>query len=382
MFSDYFLPHVGGGVERVVYEISKALVEAGDRVSVVTLNTRNATEYESIEGISVYRAHALGLTNVAGMQSTVSLNSISLALDVCHKFKPDILHAHNIFFSTTAVSTLLRTILRIPLVLTLHLGAFDMLGRKERLLASSYERLVGRWEANVADRVTAVSMAVQAHGAGALGISLQDISLIPNGVDSGRFSPPQDFREPKHGPAKLSVAFVGRMIENKGIEYLVKAAPKVLTRFNARFVVVGNGPMYDQVQRLTRSLGVANSFEFLGEVDHVEDILRSCDMLVRPSLTDGMPLGVLEAMSCGIPVIATSVAGTPELVRDRGTGLLIPPRDSEALARAIVELAQNPSLARELAWNARLFVERCKDWRDIAALYRNVYVNLLDRRIT
>jgi glycosyltransferase involved in cell wall biosynthesis len=378
MFSDYFLPHVGGGVEKVVYEISNRLVKNGDRVCVVTLNTRNAPKQESIDGIDVYRAKSIGLTGLTGLQGTVSPASLSLALNISRRFKPDLIHAHNLFFSTTIVATLVKKLINVPLVLTLHLGSTDLMYGKDRLLATSYESLFGRWIGSNADRVIAVSGVVQSYATKSLGIRKEKISVVPNGVNLSEFRPSDPSTEKRKGPDYVTkVAVVGRIIANKGIQFLIKAAPAVVCKRQVEFIVVGDGPMKNQMRLLTKKLGVEQNFKFIGEVSSVAEILRGCDMLVHPSITDGMSLTVLEAMACGIPVIATRVAGTPEIVIDGITGILCPPCDQSALAEAVIELAENRSFAKKLARNAEKFVEHYYDWDEIAAMNKRIYAELL-----
>jgi glycosyltransferase involved in cell wall biosynthesis len=148
------------------------------------------------------------------------------------------------------------------------------------------------------------------------------------------------------------VGNVARLAEQKGHRDLIAAAPRVLEAHpDVRFVVAGDGELRDELEELARPLG--NRFELLGARDDVPDLLASFDVFAYPSLFEGLCLGVIEAQAAGVPVVATPVGGIPENVVDGETGLLVPPRDPEALARAILRVLDDPQLARAMAERAR-----------------------------
>jgi glycosyltransferase involved in cell wall biosynthesis len=138
---------------------------------------------------------------------------------------------------------------------------------------------------------------------------------------------------------------VARLDPQKGLGDLLEAAARVP---DASFVVAGDGPDRERLGETARSLGLHDRVCFLGHRDDVPDLLRSCDVFVLPSLYEGFPLSVLEAMAAGKPVIATAVGGTPEAVSDGETGFLVPPGDPSALAAAIRAVLSDPVLARRL----------------------------------
>lgn len=371
--TDYFYPHVGGGVERVVYEIGRRLVRDGHEIRIITFNTAAAPEYEVLEGIHVHRAGAIELTRLIGMQSSVSLQALPLALRVGKVHPPDIIHAHNLFFATTAMAPVLARSLRRPLVTTLHTGSVKHLGRFYGQVVSLYERTIGKAILRRSERIIAVSKAVGKHGAH-LGVEASRLHVIPNGVDLERFRPRQR-GTPKEG--EIRIVFVGRLISNKGPQYLVEAIPSVLSSHpKVEFVFVGDGPLRPSLERRARALRVDHKVKFLGLRNDVASILGECDIFVRPSLLEGMPLTVLEAMACSLPVIATAVGGTPELVSDGVTGLLVEPANHRELANAILRLVGKPSWARELGSNGHALVEKAYDWDIIAEQTLEVYREL------
>jgi len=293
MLTDYFLPRIVGGVERVVYELSKRLVGKGHQVSVVTLNTENSSEFDVIEGFRVYRAPRIDLTPRLGIQLSFSLIAPLLIASAVRREKPDILHAHNLFFWTTTISPLVSLLTHIPLVLTLHLGSVGRLGGIYGGLATLFEKTVGRNTLRRSSHVIAVSEAVREHAL-LLGVPRSRITVVPNGVDVQGIRPrPFDSMSREKN---IRILFVGRLLPNKGPQYLIEAAETVVRKHpQVEFVVVGDGPMLPTLVRQVERVGLGNRFRFLGVVDDVYQVFRSCDIFIRPSLVEGMPLTVLEA---------------------------------------------------------------------------------------
>ncbi|MEM3612936.1 MAG: glycosyltransferase family 4 protein [Candidatus Bathyarchaeia archaeon] len=355
MFSDYFYPHVGGGVEKVVYELSKRLVKMGCDVLVITLGEKCLC-YD-VDGIKVYRAAGIDLTKLFQMQLSIP-KDIKNILNVTKDFSPDIIHAHNIFFTTSLLAVLIKHISHQKLVFSAHLGDVGnlaLLGRWKALTAKTYEKIFGKIILSSSDVVIAVSHAVRQHVI-SLGAPPKRVIVVPNGVDLEEFSMPFNTRK----SIEPDVIFVGRLIPNKGLEYLIEAA-KILIRSGStkiRFKIVGDGPYRQQLEELVTRYGLSPYFEFLGFVPKVSEILRNGGIFVRPSLTEGMPLTILEAMASGLPIIATRVSGTAEIVIHNETGILVEPGNVEQLAEAIKYLVESPDEALRLGWNARAFIER------------------------
>ena len=372
VFTDYFRPHVGGGVERVVEEACRRLAQQGHVVRVLTFNTARAPAYEVIAGVHVYRAPAIQLTGLVRMQSSISPSLLPLAWRLARCDPPDILHAHNLFFFSTAAAALLRRFLKRPLVTTLHLGSLRQLGGLSQLAASCYEGTMGRAIGRSSDRLIAVSEAVARHAVH-LGARPEAVRVIANGVDARQFQPGVG-----PGDGTFRIACVGRLVFNKGPQFLIEAAPQVLqARPEAEFVLVGDGPLHARLEERARELKVSHRVNFLGNQSDVAAILQGCDMLVRPSLLEGMPLAVLEAMACGLPVVATPVSGTAELVRDGENGFLVRPADPGALAEAILRLMEDEPLREAQGRRGRWLVEHGHSWDAVAAQTLAVYRELL-----
>ncbi len=374
MLSDYFPPHAGGGVERVVSELCSGLARRGHRVAVLTLRTRPAPVRETDGDFTVVRVPARDLTGSLGFQCAFSAGLPFALRGEVRAFRPDIVHAHNLFFRTSEVAALPWPGLRgAPLVTTLHLGRFEGGSFLLRGLVRGYEATFGRLIIRRSAHIMAVSEAVAAHARRAGGGRVP-VTTVPNGVDLGRFRP-GPFGRPS---SSQTVLFVGRLVQNKGPDVLLRSAPRVLSRHpRARFDLVGEGPMRPRLEGLAETLGIADSVRFLGLRDDVDERMRRASVFVRPSHVEGMPLTVLEAMACGLPVVATPVGGTPELIRDGENGHLVPVDDTDALAESVMSVLDSPQRARELGRRARATVEEGHGWDGVVERTEAVYEQVL-----
>ena len=184
------------------------------------------------------------------------------------------------------------------------------------------------------------------------------IRVVQNGISLCRFSVPADpslraaLNEGKDRPIVFTPA---RLHKQKGHVYLLEAAACVP---DAVFVLAGDGPERSSLQELSRKLGIADRVRFLGQRQDIPQLLACCDMFVLPSLYEGLPLSVLEAMAAGKPVIATAIGGTNEAVLHGVTGLLVPPANPTALAAAVRTLLANEPTATCLAEAGKTRVTR------------------------
>jgi glycosyltransferase involved in cell wall biosynthesis len=146
-----------------------------------------------------------------------------------------------------------------------------------------------------------------------------------------------------------------------------------------RFVLAGSGPLEGRLKSLAGKLRIEGSVDFLGHRADIPDLLRSSTVLVRPSTLEGMPLTVLEAMASGIPVVATDVGGTPELVEHGVTGYLVKPGDARAVATAVLEIARDPDQAVSMGRTARQRMEQRPTPEMIVDMNERVYAKALGR---
>ena len=185
------------------------------------------------------------------------------------------------------------------------------------------------------------------------------LAMIPNGHRSAlrrtqTSSPLASLLASNPGADRLIVGCVARLVWFKGLHALVEAIPQVLKACaNTLFVIVGDGPLRIELEARAVALGVADHLVFLGERHDVPELLQEFDLFVLPSVSEGMPVTILEAMEAARAVVATRVGGVPELVVDGVTGLLVPPRDPDALGAAIVRLLLDPAMRERMGQQGR-----------------------------
>jgi len=268
----------------------------------------------------------------------------------------DVLHAHNIGpLIYAGVATRLIPMRRRPrIVYSDHNQLFSMdAGRTQR----------ARWYLKLADQVVAVSQDLERTLTGQLHAPPEKVRVLYNGVDSARFERADRNkvrRELGIADGEFVVGAAIRLIEVKGIDYLLAAAPAVLAQAPAtRFVIAGDGPVRAALEEKARALGLGDRVLFLGYRTDVPDVVASFDVYVLPSVTEGLPLALLEALAIGNPIVCTRVGGCPEVVEDGVNGFLVPPRDSAALTESILRLRADPALRAAIRErNLKKFSER------------------------
>jgi len=220
-----------------------------------------------------------------------------------------------------------------------------------------------------------------------LGVPSEKLVRIYNGIDVSVFqnAAPGRLRRELALPADaLLVGTVANVRQSKGHDYFIRAARVVLERFpQARFVAAGDVPadLGDPLKRLVAELGIEDRFHFLGFRRDVAEVLADLDLFVLPSVSEGLPLVLLEAMASGKAIVATRSGGPEDVVQDGKTGLLVPAADAGALATAIVRLLGDRALASDLARNARALVEERYSLSQMLHQYQDLYERCLAARV-
>ncbi len=227
------------------------------------------------------------------------------------------------------------------------------------------------------DKIIAVS-SLLADRVQALGAAPEKVALIPNGVDTSTFKYVTNEKR-----FDRNLLWVGRMSIEKGVEYLIRAISQVVAQFpQTTLTLVGDGPLRADIENLINSLGLEDHVILTGMLTH-EEIpahLARADLFVLPSLSEGLPLVLVEAMSAGKPVVATRVGGIPDVLVDEGehqTGYLVPPKDPEALTESICTLLGAPEKAHRMGQNGRERIEQQFTWSTIADQTIAIYKSLL-----
>ncbi|GJG86442.1 hypothetical protein tb265_16230 [Gemmatimonadetes bacterium T265] len=285
--------------------------------------------------------------------------------------RPAVFHAHLNWPLSCKFGLIAAALARTPAVVATE----QLYVQIRRWRGIQFQRLISTG----VDRYIAVSDEVARGLASNFGFPRAKIAVVRNAVPLEGFDrpAPPGLRAALDGGGRPLVLTPARLHEQKGLDVLLDAATRVP---DATFVLAGDGPLRDVLQTRARTLGIADRVRFLGARDDVPALLAASDLFVLPSLFEGLPLSVLEAMAARTPVIATRIGGTDEAVVDGETGLLVPPRDPEALAAAIRRLLGDPALARRLAAAGHARVHREFSVATMTAQTEAVYDAILDAR--
>ena len=257
-----------------------------------------------------------------------------------------------------------------------HLGFPPAPGEMAWSLRFGAEAVVGCYQGQ------ARAVEAEVHGAS----PATRVLAISNGVDPTQFRPPGHERSLEElalrGGAEHVVLIVGHLHEVKGYPWFIRAAALIARELpGCRFLCLGGETISAGYQKTLEGLaleaGVLDRMTFLGWRSDVNVVLRSCDVMALPSLAEGLPLAILEAMACGRPVVATPVGGVSEAVLDGETGILVPPKDPDALSRAILRILLDRGLAERMQAAARARVEHEFSVRKFVTGVQRLYDELL-----
>jgi colanic acid/amylovoran biosynthesis glycosyltransferase len=217
-----------------------------------------------------------------------------------------------------------------------------------------------------------------------LGCKEHRVSVHRMGVDTSKFS------FASHKPredGKIHLLTVARLVEKKGVRYGIQAVAKVLNKHpNVEYIIVGDGPLKDELKSLVDSLNLSDHVKLLGwkRQEEIVELMRNGDILLAPSVTtengdqEGIPVVLMEALSQGLPVLSTQHSGIPELVQDGKFGFLVPERDVDALAEKLEYLIEHPELWPKMGRAGRDYVARHHDINRLNDQLVNLYQRLLN----
>jgi glycosyltransferase involved in cell wall biosynthesis len=184
---------------------------------------------------------------------------------------------------------------------------------------------------------------------------------------------------PRTSSSEIIIGTAGRLVELKGIEYLLSAAAELRREFpTLRVEIAGSGPQREKLEQAVAHAGLTGQVRFLGWIDDLTSLLPRWDVFVMPSLEEGFPIAAMDAMAAGLPVVATPVGGVPELIEDGKTGWLVPPRDAAALAARLRLLLSNPELRRSVGAAAYARVRDHFSAAPMTANFARLYDELLE----
>lgn len=223
------------------------------------------------------------------------------------------------------------------------------------------------------DMVVAVSQDIASEIV-ASGTRAERVLTIDNGIDLRPFhAPTPSLVSYRKGQGPI-VGTVGRLVEQKGFDYLLHAIPAILSQYpDATFLIVGEGNEHGRLEALARELNITENVVFVGQRSDMPNVYASFDVFVLPSIDEGMPIALLEALATARPVVATRVGAVPKLVFDGQTGLLVEARDIPALQGALLRLLGDTEKSKALGANGRQLVEQNYSAHVMAERYLKLY---------
>jgi glycogen(starch) synthase len=376
-----FPPRIVGGIARHSSGLSKALAKQGHEVHVVTLDFPGAPTSEDVEGVKVHRAK-IELGHPHFITWTLIFNHFmeKLVAKLSRTIDFDVIHIHDWLTTPAGVAT--KIFLGKPLVCTVH---STEVGRVQELRSPDSYMIDGLewWMTYEANKVILCSGSMRSEITNHFHLPPEKAIVIPNAIDTSEYERTVDKGEVKRrygiGPYERLVLFVGRLVPQKGVEYLIRAVP-LITRHhnNAKFVIAGDGWSRSHLESITASVAGRDRVRFPGFIsdsDRVE-LLMSADALVIPSVYEPFGIVALEGMAAGVPIIASNVGGLSEIVEHDKTGVHAYIENPESIAWGVNKVLSDHSYSQWLIQNAKKKVEDVYSWKAVSQRTTEVYMQV------
>jgi len=367
MVISHFHPFLGGAEQQALF-LSERLIEKGFAVSVLTRSFPGLPSFEIIRSVPVYR-HIRTINQGKLFGLTYMLSVFWFLFRRRNSY--DIIHCHLLGFHS-AIAVVLKWLFKKKTCSLV--GATGPISEFVQLRNGLWGDLLLKIIVR-SDRVITLCSQSNAEALTA-GFSDFQIVQIPNGVDADYFKPVAIEKR-----AGNRVVFIGRLDQWKGVDFLIQAFKTLLADgVPAHLDILGDGPDRDKLQQQAADLGLQDDITFHGAVHGVAPYLQQASLFVLPSLSEGMPNVVLEAMACGLPVIATRVGGIVDIIDNGENGLLVEAQHAEQLCEAIKEVLTNKELAQRLGMAARKTIEERFSLPVIVHCYGTLYQELTASR--
>ena len=363
-----FYPFIGG-VENYVYYSAKEMVKLGHQCTVVCANEPHTKKEEIIDGIIVKRLPYFG--KIANTNITPGMPLALLREDF------DIIHTHLPTPWSADWSNMVSKLKKKPLVITYH---NDIIGEGfASYIARFYNSTALKSLLNNADKII-ITQPNYLHSSPYLAKFEDKIVVIPNGVDIEKFRPLSVKKE------KNNIFFLSLLDEfhkYKGLDYLLKALKKVKKEIpDIKLIIGGKGVLLDYYKKIAEDLGLKDNVEFHGFIpdEKIVEYYNKSSVFVLPSISskqEGFGIVALEALACETPVISTEIVGVASDVKKSESGIIVPPKNADELANAIIIILNNIDASKKMGINGRKLVEEKYTWAGIAQMTEKLYKELL-----
>lgn len=288
-------------------------------------------------------------------------------IKVINRIEPDIIHTH--LFQARFYTTIAHFFSKKPILITHKHNNVNLIKHNIFIILEMISIFFN-------DKVIAISNAVAQSLIKLEFVPSKKIFILHNGIDFQKFYKIAD-NKPISSSSKITIGVVCRLERQKGILYLLLAMKIILAKFpTAKLEIVGDGSLLEELEKFSKKIGISNSVKFFGKFADVIPFYKRMNIFVLPSIYEGFGIVLLEAMAAGVPVVATSVDGVKEVVNDGEDGVLVRPKDPQAIADAVIKIIENDQLTERLVMTgyrrAELF-----DIREHVFKLHNFYNNLL-----
>lgn len=332
-----------GGAETVLILLSEELLSRGYQVLPVKINDGEQWMVEKLQDLGLE-------TEVIEIRRGYDLGYLRQMTDFLRRRKVDVVHSHE--FTKAVYGAAATKRLGIPHVISMH-GNQTMMKKLRR-------RVALRWAFRHSRATVAVSEDTRRHLEERLGLPPGRVVTVPNGIPirNGDATPVRE--ELKIAPEEVVILCVGTLVPRKGHIVILEALSRLREgecEVPWRLVIAGRGPERERLESFAASHGMGGRVDLLGHRDDIPNLQTLADIFSMPSLWEGLPLAVLEAMFAGNAVIASATSGIPEAIRDGENGILVPPGEPEPLFEGLRRLLESDALRKQLGEAARKTAE-------------------------
>ncbi|MHC3378337.1 glycosyltransferase family 4 protein [Haloarcula sp. H-GB5] len=361
-----------GGAEKSVEDILSALRTAPEQYD---LRVGVGAEYDParLDALRETGTDVAVFRTIRHYNPVTALPAVLYVARYLQSEQIDILHTH----STEAgvIGRWASVLADVPV--TVHSVHGDPIASDRNPLLNAMLYVVERVSAPLSDRIVTNSRRVRdTYLERGFGHSDQ-YEVIYDGLDLDAYRVPDRWDDLLPADEPVSLLFVGRLTDGKGLFDLVEAVDQVAERHSIELDIAGDGENREELQDAVKRRGLEDSISFLGYCDDIPRLLASADIFVLPSYREGMPRVITEARAAGLPIVSTAVAGIPEQVSHGETGFLVEPGDVSELSARIEQLVASPSLRREMSERTTADLNRF-DIERMQQSYRSLYCDLLD----
>ena len=365
-------PRIVGGIAKVVYDLSKRLIKDGHEVTVVTYKEGDVPYYENDKGVEVYRVdnYIINPNNFIDWIMQLNFNLVAKASEIMNKNgKFDVIHAHDWLVANAAKT--LKASYNIPIVATIHATESGRNGgiRDEQQRYINDTEWMLTYEAS---EVIVNSNYMKNEVQRLFGLPFEKINVVPNGINLNIYNGIErnyEFRRKYARDNEKIIMCAGRLVYEKGFQYLIDAAPKILNRYNdAKFIIAGKGGMLNELKEKANYLGISDKVYFTGQLTPKElyTMYRCADIAVFPSTYEPFGLVAIEGMYAGTPIVVSDIGGLNEIVEHGVTGMKSYAGNPNSIADSILALLFDYQLAYNIAKNGKAKIKEIYNWTKIA----------------